>query len=365
MHHRLCQVLIAMTIAPAVSRLAVSDYLQTSAAVEIVTVADHTLLQCHGESQNLKSRARFVRILNALIAPHGFSGLGFQGIRFRIVRRCIHLLLILFTYLEIIIQVEVIQGGHAKNGARIDIHGNGTGTVLHFIVGYRLLQVFLKIVLNRCVNGAYGVVPLRRIRTAVKISQYFPVRGCKFLRFSCGTRQSVVIVILNAAQSGSLIPYEPDHMAGELIVWVLSLLNRFQVDAIQVILVNIGSYRFGSIPIDFTGNDFIPGLRILLRPQDLIFVHLQHSCKIRRDLLSVFAVLGHFRRTDKNIVGFGGNRKCFVRAVINTAALCQNLRTADLLVHSKARVFFVIPDLQDRQSCDKNKEKHRCNYAAQ
>ena len=372
---------------PAVQNLFTACKLLRTAAVEGVFQRYRALLQRRRQGDGLKGGARLVAVGDAPVAPlvqprrHHGGIVGGHGVLFFLrIRQCFgvgfhfrqffHRLFIID--LQIIIGIIAALGGHAQNGAGVDIHHNGKGAVLHIVFLNGRLQILFQIILHRGIQRQHQTVAVGGL-----VILFIGVEHFRLIVALGGDHrarralQHIVVVGLQPLGAAVGIVGKADELRRQRAVGIIALRRRLQMDSRQIVFVDELPHLVGSLPGLLVGYNLVApgGIRRLF--QNLALVHIQNFGKAVGNEVYVLLRLTDLQRVEENILHRGGGGQRIHIPVIDDAAAGRDRCGTGLVLNGVCLVFVVVENHQSEQGCHKGDKKqnsahdHHCQCAAQ
>ena len=348
---------------PAAHRGSSALHLNAAATAEAVVKAYYTLLECHGKSDYLKSRAGLVGVRQCLVAPLQtlcigekliflfFSG-GFVYHAFRLV-----------ADIKEIVEIIPAKGCHGKYLAGVDIHYNRTRAVFYIIILDGLIERFFNIVLYAHVDGRHDIAAVfGSVISLILVKQKVgSVCVSRTHILAVRTAQGGVILGLNAVKSDVIRADKANHMTGKRRVRIIALCVAFKAHALEIVIFFELPHLVGKLGFELFCNGHIPRAGVLRFFKDGIIVKIQYLGKVFCDKLWVLAIHFYLRRTEIHILDICAHRQNILISVVYRASGGGSTRLTELLADSKILIFLVISYLEYIQSCGK---RQKCKYAA-
>ena len=348
---------------PALDGIGTAEHGDASAAVKRRALADHALLERHGQRDDLERRAGLVGVRERLVAPLLLLR-GSQQLRALVgIGLGVNGLLILVADLLVVVQVKIPERDHAEDRAGARVHGNGGRAVLHVVVLDRLLQVLFEVILDGRVDGQVHVVALRLVVIILVVDkEHIRAAVVRCADDAAGAAGEVaVIALLKAVAPLVVLPDKADDVRGQTAVGIVPLGIRLDLDADELFLFFERAHLFRHVRLDLALDDLIPAVGVFRHAQDLIIIDVENLGKFSRDQLRVLVVLCNLGRADEDRVDRGVHGQDLAVRVIDRAARGRDLRLAYLLVDCH---FFILVMVYDHDAEQLDTKDSKCKDAA-
>ena len=335
--------------------------IHVAVAVDGGVLVDDALLQRGGQRQDLEGGAGLVGVVQRLVAP-----LEQLHLRQRALAPLHPLPQGLVLYGGEVVQVVAGGGGHGQNAPGLCIHDDAGGAVGGGKLIRHGVQTLFQIILDggvqrQCqvaavLGGKILLVGVHHVVAGVVLGgHHHPALPLQLL----------LVAGLQPVQAGVVIAHEADDVGGQRAVGVVALGVRHQMDAHDLILVNVGADGVGGVLLGAELDHLVLGLGVVHTLADGGGVTVQQLGKAggQRVLCprhgSVLVVDGSvdLQRGEDNGLGTGGDGHDIAGAVVDGAAGGGDHRAAGLLVHRLALQLLVADDLQVEQ-LEKQQHEH-------
>ena len=324
-----------------------------AAAVDGGVLVDDTLLQRGGQRQDLEGGAGLVSVVQRLVAP-----LKQLHLRQRVLAAGDALLQGLVLHGGEVIQVIVGVGGHGQDAAGVDVHDDACGAVGGSELIGHILQTLFQIVLDG------GVQRQRQVAAVLGgevlfIGVHHVVAGVVLggHHQTALTLQLLLVAGLQPVQAGVVIAHEADDMGGQGAVGIVALGVGHQMDAHDLVLIDIGADGVGNLLVSAELDQLVLGLGVVHAAADGGGVAVQYLGQTRSQgvlgpghgIVLVIDGAVDLQRGEDDGLGAGGDGHDVAAAVVDGAAGGSDHRAAGLLVHGLALQLLMADDLKVEQ----------------
>ena len=359
---------------PAVEYLGTAFKVFGAVTVEGVVQGDSPFLQGRSQRNQLEGGAGLIAIGHGPVSPLGQTGrsqrviIGIHG--FLVLSAALSVSLgslidffqfghgIFIVDFQIIVGVVCTHGGHAENLAGVDVGHDAKRTVEHIIFFNGRLQVLLKIILHRGVDGQDQTVSIGGIVVFFIVVEHFRTQialGGDDL--TGGALQIAVVIGFDAFRAHIILPGKAQNLGTQGTVGIGPLGIRLQVDALDRVFIDKVPDLLGQIRVNFAADDLIPHFGVGGLFVDKTLLHVQNLRQSRSNQIQVLLLRGDLVRVDKDVLHRHRLGQYVHVAVVNDAPLRRQGRAAGLVGNGHLFIFVVIQNHQLEQRPDQG---HKC-----
>ena len=346
--------------------LAVGDLLRAAAVIGVVQ-RRRAAVKRLGQRDDLEGRARLIAVGNAAVSPllqarRSHSLIVFRFCLFKLLRPLLQAEKLLILLLKALVQNVVIdlqmvvrivasQRRHCDDRASVYVHDDAECAVLDLVAVDGRLKILFQIRLHRRIHRQHKAVAVAGVvvfligkghfRAVVSLGRHDLARR---------TLQIGVVVGLESLRTDVVVADEAQQLRTQRGIGVIALGVRFQIDALDVAVVDERAHLVRKLFGDLLLNDLVAVGLIGRLLTDEILRHVQNAAQAHCDPVEQVAVLRRFHllrdlvRVDEHCLHRRGAGKNVHVPIVDLTAGGRQLCIPGLVIDCKLLIIIVIHD---------------------